>query len=104
MSVGCTLLPGVILEDAERVIKGVIQQDDLLPQRHKHLQPDEWDIDLADYFECISGEIETHSCFFWAPLSESHSKFWYVQLSISCSLAMALCPQLSTTFFCLQPV
>lgn len=51
-----TLLPGVILEDAERVIKDVIQQDDLLPQRHKDLHPDEWGIDLADYFECVAGE------------------------------------------------
>lgn len=50
------LLSGVILEDAERVIKDVIQQDNLLPQRHKHLQPDQWGIDLADYFECVSGE------------------------------------------------
>ena len=50
-------LSGVILEEAERVIKDVIQQDNLLPQHHKHLQPDEWGIDLADYFECVAGEI-----------------------------------------------
>lgn len=60
MSMWCMLLPGVILEEAERVIKDVIHQDDLLPQRHKHLQPDEWGIDLADYFDCVSGEIATH--------------------------------------------
>ena len=49
------------MEDAERVIKDVIQQDDLLPLQHKHLQPDEWDIDLADYFECVSGGTAARS-------------------------------------------
>ena len=98
MSMRCMLLPGVILEDAERVIKDVIQQDDLLPQRHKHLRPDEWGIDLADYFECVSGENATHlylaSAGLWH-LQESHSKSSNVQLSFSCSLAVAFCPQLS---------
>ena len=55
------LLAGVILEDAEQVIKEVIQQDDLLPQCHKDLHPDEWGIDLADYFECVAGETAASS-------------------------------------------
>lgn len=49
------ILTGVILEEAERVVKDVIQHDNLLPPHHRHLQPDEWGIDLADYFECVAG-------------------------------------------------
>ena len=47
---------GVILEVAEQVIKDTIAYDDMLPKRYKHLKPDEWGIELADYFECVAGK------------------------------------------------
>ncbi len=52
---------GVVLEHAERVIKDVIAQDNMLPEHCKHLKPEEWGIELADYFECVAGN--SHSSF-----------------------------------------
>ncbi len=45
-----------MLEEAERAIKTVIAEDNLLPLHCRGLSPEEWGIELADYFECVSGE------------------------------------------------
>ncbi len=45
-----------MLEEAERAIKTVIAEDKLLPVHCRDLSPEEWGIELADYFECVSGE------------------------------------------------
>ena len=47
----------MVLEEAERIIKGVIAKNDMLPKRYKHLKADEWGIELADYFECVAGTM-----------------------------------------------
>jgi len=49
-------MTGVVLEEAERAIKTVIEEDNLLPAHCRGLSPEEWGIELADYFECVSGE------------------------------------------------
>ena len=47
---------GVVLEEAENIIKGVIADNDMLPKHYKHLDADAWGIELADYFECVAGK------------------------------------------------
>ena len=47
---------GIVLEEAERAIKTVIAEDNLLPIHCRGLSPEQWGIELADYFECVSGE------------------------------------------------
>ena len=47
---------GVVLEEAESIIKGVIAENDMLPKHYKHLDADAWGIELADYFECVAGK------------------------------------------------
>lgn len=49
-------MTGIVLEEAERAIKTVIAEDNLLPVHSRGLSPEEWGIELADYFECVSGE------------------------------------------------
>lgn len=61
----CLAIAGVVLEEAERVIKAVITEDDLLPMHCKGLTAEQWGIELADYFECVSGEAHSCVAFFW---------------------------------------
>lgn len=49
------LLTGIVLEEAERAVKTVIAEDNLLPIHCRGLSPEQWGIELADYFECVSG-------------------------------------------------
>ena len=48
---------GVVLEHVEDAIKVVITEDDMLPEGCKTLPQDEWGVELADYFECVAGNI-----------------------------------------------
>ncbi len=58
-------MTGVVLEEAECAIKTVIEEDNLLPAHCRGLSPEEWGIELADYFECVSGERP--ACSNWCP-------------------------------------
>lgn len=53
---------GVVLEHVESTIKSVITEDDMLPHDCKHLQQEEWGVELADYFECVAGKALFSNC------------------------------------------
>ena len=47
----------MVLEHVEQSIKTVITDSNMLPKDCKHLQHDEWGVELADYFDCVAGQM-----------------------------------------------